>query len=151
MTFRLTEGELIAIQRRQAGWKPAPAVVAPPKPNLVPGGHTKATKRAKKKATPKPRGMNKWEAQFAQTLDYRKAAGELRWWAFEPFRIRLAEDCWYRPDFVTVDSEGATTIYEVKGFMREAARVRLRVAAEKLPYPFYLVKKSKGELRVMPL
>jgi hypothetical protein len=100
----------------------------------------------------KPRGeMNGLEAAFAQILKYRKQAGELTWWAYEPFRIRLADGAFFRPDFVTVDKEGRTAIYECKGLMREAARVRLRVAAEKLPYPFYLVRKHKGELRVTPV
>ena len=97
------------------------------------------------------RGMNKLEAAFAQTLDYRKQAGELIWWGFEPFRIRLANGSFYRPDFVAVDTEGRSEIYECKGFMREAARVRLKVAVEKLPYPFFLVRKHKGELRVTPV
>lgn len=103
--------------------------------NLVPG--------------PKPkRGMNEWEAKFAQTLEARKKAGELVWWAYEPIRIRLADGTFYRPDFVTVDQHGRTEIYEVKGFMREASRVRLRVATEKLPYQFYLVRRYKGDLRI---
>jgi hypothetical protein len=97
------------------------------------------------------RGMNKLEAAFAQTLEYRKQAGELVWWEFEPFRIRLANGSFYRPDFVAVDTAMRTEIYECKGHFREAARVRLKVAVEKLPYPFYLVRKHKGELRVTPV
>lgn len=100
----------------------------------------------------KPRGgMNGLETAFAQQLKYRKQAGEIVWWAFEPFRIRLADGTFYRPDFVSVDPEGRTSIYECKGHMREAARVRLKVAVEKLPYPFFLVRKHKGELRVTPV
>lgn len=104
----------------------------------------------KKAGRPKAeRAMNKTEAEFAQHLEFRKAAGELVWWAFEPFRIRLADDTYYRPDFVTVDKSERTEIYEVKGHMREAARVRLKVAVEKLPYKFFLVRKHKGGLRVV--
>lgn len=140
MTLRLTETELQALQKRREGWK---AAEQRQRANLVPGGHTKATA--------KPKGMNKWEAAFALTLEYQRSIGELVWWDFEPFRIRLADGAFYRPDFVTVDKEGRTAIYEVKGHFREAARVRLKVAVEKLPYPFYLVRKSKGELRVTPV
>lgn len=139
MTLRLTESELQTIQARHAGYR---TVEAKQHANLIPG--VKPRSKANK-------GMNKWEHQFSQTLEYRKTVGELVWWAFEPFRIRLAEDCWYRPDFVTVDAKGKTEIYEVKGFMREAARLRLKVACEKLPYPFYLVRKNKGQLVVTPL
>lgn len=94
------------------------------------------------------RGMNKTEAEFAQHLEYKRVAGELAWWAFEPFRIRLADGTFYRPDFATVDTYGRTEIFEVKGHMREAARVRLKVAVEKLPYTFYLVRKVKGKMRI---
>lgn len=106
-----------------------------------------------KKAGQKPgkRGMNQWETAFSESLEARKQSGELIWWAFEPFRIKLANDCWYRPDFVTVDKHGRTEVFEVKGHMREAARVRLKVAIEKLPYPFYLVRKDKGRLKVTPV
>lgn len=135
MTLRLTESDLAEIQRRRSAWD-KPATRPEPK---------------RRKEVRKRREMNKWEAQFAQTLEVRKQAGELIWWAFEPIRIRLADGAFYRPDFVTVDRQGRTEIYEIKGHFREAARVRLRVAAEKLPYPFYLVRESKGQFKVMPV
>lgn len=139
MTLRLTEQDLADIQRRREKWTRKPD----PKPdkrdaNLIPGKKPKA-------------GMNKWEEKFAAQLDQRKRAGELIWWAFEPFRIRLADGAFYRPDFVAVDKDGRTSIYEVKGYFREAAKVRLKVATDKLPYPFYIVRKSKGEMTVTRL
>ena len=150
MTLRLTESELQTIKARHASFGKRLAEASfslheKAHPNLVPGGHTKAAKKAK------PKGMNKWEAQFAERLECQRVAGDLTWWAFEPFRIRLADGTFYRPDFVTVDKDGRTAIYEVKGHFREAARVRLKVAVEKLPYPFFLVRKHKGELRVTPV
>lgn len=132
MTLRLTESDLAEIQRKRSTWD-KPATRPEPK---------------RRKEERKRRGMNKWESQFAQTLEARKQAGELIWWAFEPIRIRLADGAFYRPDFVTVDRQGRTEIYEVKGHMREAARVRLKVAVEKLPYQFYIVRKHKGGLRI---
>ncbi len=143
--LRMTQAEVEAHRNRSRSWR----AVLPGEPkgtaNLIPGGHTLAAKKAK------PKGMNKWEEAFARTLEYRKAVGEIVWWAYEPFRIRLADGAFYRPDFATVDLDGRTSIYEVKGHYREAARVRLKVACEKLPYPFYLVKRTKGEFRVVPL
>lgn len=116
--------------------KPAGPALPPTKPN---GLKPKVDSR---------RGMNKTEAEFAQQLEFKRLAGEITWWAFEPFRIRLADGTFYRPDFATVDRQGRTEMYEVKGHMREAARVRLKVAVEKLPYQFYIVRKHKGELRI---
>jgi len=87
------------------------------------------------------RGMNGLETAFAASLEAKRRAGVIRWWAFEPIRIKLAEATYYKPDFLTVDAEGHTEVFETKGLMREAARVRLNVAASKLPWPFWLVKK----------
>ena len=144
MTLRWSDQEFEDWRLRKGAHAPSAAKQAEQRQraNLIPGGHTEAAIKAK------PRGMNKWEATFAQTLEARRQAGELVWWAYEPFRIRLADDTFYRPDFATVDNQGKTEIYEVKGLMREAARVRLRVATEKLPYQFYIVRKHKGELRI---
>ena len=50
-----------------------------------------------------------------------------------PIKIRIAEGCWYTPDFGierTSETSAPLILVEVKGFMREAARVRLRVAAD---------------------
>lgn len=133
--WRLRKGAHTDSQSKNEARKKAEAIQ---NANLTPG--------------PKPkRGMNGLETEFAQLLKYRKKAGEIVWYAYEPFRIRLADGTFYRPDFVAVDADGRTAIYECKGQMREAARVRLNVAVEKLPYPFFLVRKSKGELKVTQL
>lgn len=66
---------------------------------------------------------------------------------YEPVRLRLAEGCWYTPDFRVIRN-GQTEFHETKGFMREAARVRLRVAAELHPYPFYLVRADRAGWRI---
>lgn len=149
MTLRWTEGELQAIRNRQQGWLKPPPVSQVPKPAQA--APKRPLKPKKVRAPVKPKGMNKTEEAFSHVLTQRQQAGELKWWGFEPFRIRLADGCFYRPDFVTVDASGRTAVYEVKGHMREAARVRLRVAAEKLPYPFYLVRKADKELLVTPV
>jgi len=44
---------------------------------------------------------------------------------------------------------GEVEFHETKGFMREAARVRLRVAAEMHPFRFLLVKRAGGEWSVV--
>lgn len=134
MTLRLTEQDLADIQRRQSAWRAPTRAVEP--------------RKERRDAVAPKRGMNAWEAEFASQLEARKAAGEITWWAFEPIRIRLASGAWYKPDFVTVDKHHRTEVYEVKGKWEEAARVRFKVAVEKLPYQFYIVRKHKGELRV---
>jgi hypothetical protein len=105
-----------------------------------------------KRVMPKPRpeyvpykdrrkGLNKLESAYAEHLEGLKRLGQIEWWAFEPMRLRLADGTYYRPDFATC-SDGRLTFHECKGFMREAARVRLNVAADRFPFPFYLVRKK---------
>lgn len=125
-----------ALERQ--GWKDRPK---------TPQAGIKATK-PRRDAISGKRGMNEWEREFAAQLEVRKQDGEILWWGFEPIRIRLASGAWYKPDFVTVDKQHRTEVYEVKGLWREAARVRFKVAVEKLPYQFYIVRLHKGELRV---
>lgn len=100
----------------------------------------------------KPRGMNKTETAYAAVLDASKAAGRVVWWAFEGMRFRLAEGAWYTPDFAVMvvdDSElehGGPLrleLHEVKGHWREAARVRIKVAADRFPFPFKAVRKRR--------
>jgi hypothetical protein len=87
------------------------------------------------------RGMNGGERAYARYLDKRRMAGEIVWWAYEPLKLRLAEGAWYTPDFVIQMADGTIEIHEYKGFMREAARVRLLVASDRFPFfPFRLIR-----------
>ena len=79
--------------------------------------------------------MNKLEAAYAQKLELERLAGMWQWWAYEPIKLRLAGGAWYTPDFAMIDTGGHLVIHETKGFWREAARVRIKVAAEL--YPFF--------------
>lgn len=87
-------------------------------------------------------GANKTERAYASHLDMQIIAGEVLSWAFEPIRLRLADGTFYTPDFMVVNRAQQIEIHETKGFMREAARVRLNVAAELHPFQFFLVKRD---------
>lgn len=57
--------------------------------------------------------------------------------------LRLGDDCRYTPDFFTPDL-GVYTFWEVKGFMRDDALVKLKVAARMHSWArFVLVKWDK--------
>lgn len=88
------------------------------------------------------RGMNGLEKAYNQHLGFLHAAGDIEWFEFEPMRLKLADGTYYRPDF-GVMRNGRLEFHETKGHMREAARVRLNVAAAKFPFPFYLVRKHR--------
>lgn len=84
--------------------------------------------------------MNKTEAAYGLTLEGRKAAGELLWYAFEAVKLRLADATFYTPDFVVMASDGVLEMHEVKGFWRDDARVKIKVAAERFPFRFCAVQ-----------
>ena len=105
--------------------------------------------RAQVRAAPREpgqrRGMNSTERAYAEHLERRRLAGELLWWEREPIRIRLGDDAWYKPDFIVVTAAGLVEVHETKGFMREAAGVRLQAAANAVPWMgFIVVKKQRG-------
>lgn len=115
----------------------------PEKKILKPGDTLPPTGRAKLRLPP-PEG-NKTEQAFGLRLYSMKTRGEIRDYAFEPVKLRLGRGAWYTPDFVVYEKDQGVTVYEVKGFWREAARVRIKVAARLYPMlRFVAVKKDKG-------
>ena len=92
-----------------------------------------------------PGKMNKTEAAYAAHLDVLKAAGEIVAWWFEPFKLRLADRTWYTVDFLVWHPGGVAECVEVKGFWREDARVKFKVAAEKYNcFCFTAAQRRKG-------
>ena len=88
--------------------------------------------------------MNRLESAYAKVLEERKKTGMILLYEFESVKFRLGDGAWYTPDFMVMDRDGSIEFHETKGFMREAANVRIKVAAAKYPFKFYLVKHSKA-------
>ena len=88
--------------------------------------------------------MNKTEAAYANRLELLLRTGEVLWYKFEGVRLRLADDSYFKPDFAVMVKDGTLEIHEVKGFWWEAAKVRIRVAADIYPFRFLAVKAEKG-------
>lgn len=89
---------------------------------------------------------SKWEQQYAEHLELRRMAGQIRAWDYEPWRILIGVDAWYTPDFRLLMPDGSIHWHEVKGYRREAAIVRIKAAA--LAHPnetFVLVTKKGGQ------
>lgn len=85
-------------------------------------------------------GMNRTEKAYADLLTLKLQAGEIRWFAFEPMRFKLAANTFYVPDFAVLTKDDEIEIHEVKGFWRDDARVKIKVAAELFPFRFVAVK-----------
>ena len=90
----------------------------------------------------KPGVMNKTEEAYSWVLEARKQAGEIRWWAYEQMTLKLAEGVRFTPDFAVLTIGPRLEFHEVKGYMRDDARVKLRCAAVLFPFKFLLVRKS---------
>lgn len=77
--------------------------------------------------------MNKTELAYAQNLELMKRAGEIVDYRFEPFGLRLGVKTFYHPDFLVVLKD-CFEIHEVKGFWREDARAKIKIAAYLFPW-----------------
>lgn len=85
------------------------------------------------------KGPNRTEARYAGLLDDQVRRGQVRRYWFEAVRFRLADRCWYLPDYLVERPGGALEVHEIKGgWIRDDAKVKLKVAAELMPFRFYL-------------
>lgn len=95
--------------------------------------------------------MNGLEKAFSSVLDERLAAGGIIRWDFEPIALRIAwphdgiRGSSYTPDFMVILSDGEVVFYETKGYWRDDAKVKLKVASERYPFRFFVVTKKGGK------
>jgi hypothetical protein len=85
--------------------------------------------------------MNKTEAAYDAHLAELQHAGAILWRRFEGVKLRLADATFYTPDFAVMLADCRIELHEVKGFMRDDAAVKLKVAASLYPFRFVLVRK----------
>jgi len=96
------------------------------------------------------REMNGIETDYLkEVLKPQIIVNEMRNVVFEGMRIKLAKGAYYTPDFYCLMFNGEIELHETKGHWREAARVRIKVAAELYPeFRFVAITKGKrGEPR----
>lgn len=79
------------------------------------------------------REWNKTEKAFGDELDIWMLGREISWWDFEPIKLRLAKLCFYTPDFAVMRHDRTFEFFEVKGFWRDDARVKIKVAVRLFP------------------
>ena len=93
------------------------------------------------RAIHKPGVMNKTEAAYAELLQGLKLNGKIQDYKFECVKLKLADKTHYTPDFMVISADGEVEFHEVKGFWRDDARVKIKVAAEIYPFRFIAVQK----------
>lgn len=92
-----------------------------------------------------PKYRSKLEEAWAEVLSCRQMAGEIVRWYHEPVSLKIAPSCRYTPDFLSLLPDARVLFMETKGWMREAARVRLHVAATHYPHwEFWLITRPDG-------
>jgi hypothetical protein len=92
-------------------------------------------------------GMNKTERAYALLLEAQRRRGFIRSWRYERLTLVLADGVRLTPDFFVVDEQDMPAFHEVKGgFIRDDARVKLRVAAREFPeFLFKLAQCTRGQ------
>ena len=86
--------------------------------------------------------LNKTEAAFERKLKIDRSDCQI---VAQGITLLIANGVRYTPDFAAIPKDPPTevTFYEVKGFMRDDAAVKLKVAAALYPmFRFYLVSRS---------
>jgi len=86
--------------------------------------------------------MNQTEAEYAKLLEELRLSGNVAWWKFEAIKLKLAKNTTYTPDFFVMLSTGELQAHEIKGFWRDDARVKIKVAADIYPFKFVAVSKK---------
>ncbi len=95
--------------------------------------------------------MNKLEKRYADFLEKRRMAGEIRLWMFESLRLILAPSTSYTPDFLVINSDDQVELHEVKGFWRDDARVKIKIANNMFPFIFKVIKEVNKQWQIETL
>lgn len=90
------------------------------------------------------KGQNKTEARFDGFLADLQAARRIASFAWSPIKLRLAGRTWYEPDFLVVRNDGRIVLVEVKGFMRDDAAVKIKVAKAQYPFFRFVLVRAQG-------
>lgn len=87
--------------------------------------------------------MNKTELKYSQHLELLKHLGEILWWKFEGIKLRLADNTFLTVDFPVLMADGSLEMREVKGFWKDDARAKIKIAASLYPFRFRAFKAKR--------
>lgn len=93
----------------------------------------------------RPGEMNKLETAYRDHLEMRQAAKEIQLFMFEAVTFKLGHDLRYTPDFMVLMADEQIEFHEVKGHWEDDALVKIKAAAEHLPFRFVGVSRPKGK------
>lgn len=86
--------------------------------------------------------LNKTERAFYDLLKRNPEAAKV---GIQNHTLKLADDTRYTPDFAVLQADGQIVFYETKGFWRDDAKVKIKVAARQFPeYRFVVAVRDKA-------
>jgi hypothetical protein len=90
--------------------------------------------------------MNKTESEYAMILEAMKRKGEIIAYSFEAIKLRLADNCWYTPDFFVERIDQLPIFVEIKGsHVWDDSKVKFRTAREIHTWAdFEMMQKTKS-------
>ena len=109
-------------------------------------GDTMKLKFGKGQRKPRPKkleNINGLEMKYARYLQARLMRGEILWWSFQGMTLKLATDTKYTPDFVVMLPDFSIELHETKGFWRDDAKVKIKVASELFPFKFIAITEKR--------
>jgi hypothetical protein len=66
-----------------------------------------------------------------------------QWVGIQNLTLKLADDCRLTPDFTVIDAKAEMNCIDVKGFQREDALIKMKVAARQFAFiKFWIVKRD---------
>lgn len=100
----------------------------------------------------KEKKMNGIETRFSRILEAAKKRGEIQRWGFEEVAFRLAPSTVYNPDFLAVLPQGQWLFIETKGYLRDDAAVKFKIAAGRYPeHSWVMLKEDKKTKEFIPI
>ncbi len=90
--------------------------------------------------------LNKTEQAYAEMLDLSRAMGRIHSYYAQRWTVLLGPDLRYTPDFMVIRPDGRIEFVEIKGFEREDAIVKFKLAAELHPWADWKMVRKKGKL-----
>lgn len=95
-------------------------------------------------------GMNETEKKLAKELETEKLLGQILGYHFEKIGLQLAPKTWYFPDFVVFMPDGTMHVIEVKGFLRDDAAAKYKIAVGMFPeITFHMIRKKNQTWKEM--